>query len=196
MKVISVEEKKYFYVKTDEEEYNEYQRESSGGWLRWMGNTLEEAYDDGTLETAFQEFVLSKRVDARKQKLIKHILEAGASGNLKEKLEGLIDDAIDGHPSWIEQEEQRLGKDLSKQGVDGIMFGSPESKGNGPIIDQNPPTIAQMQNMALTPTIEQVLDKRCWDVSANPLKDFVDFCVDNGVDNGIHEMMDKFLKKQ
>lgn len=51
MKITSVTETKTFIVKTDS---GEYQRGEHGGWWELMGNTYEEAYDDGTLEVLFK----------------------------------------------------------------------------------------------------------------------------------------------
>ncbi len=107
--------------------------------------------------------------------------------------------------SWIEQEENRLGKDLSMQGNDGILFGSPDSKSNGVLGGTDPPTVDELLDDDFTreqlkwagklniPSMGDAVVNM--GLHRNRIKDFIDFCVDNGIDNGIHEMMEKFLKK-
>lgn len=50
----------YYYVETDDELFPSYRRSESGQWEHSMGESWEACYDDGTLEKAFQEYLLGQ----------------------------------------------------------------------------------------------------------------------------------------
>lgn len=62
MKVASVQKiaTVYYYVETDDELFLNYRRSESGQWENSMGESWEAYYDDGSLEKAFQEYLLGQ----------------------------------------------------------------------------------------------------------------------------------------